>query len=86
MGKAGEPHIRPADKDDYTSIVFEPDLAKFKMTTLDNDTVALFTRRAYDIAASTAGVKVWLNGKRLPVITENSNILFVLSKLLCRQA
>ncbi|MEQ2166213.1 DNA topoisomerase 2-alpha [Goodea atripinnis] len=44
-----------------------PDLAKFNMSILDKDTVALMTRRAYDIAGSTKGVKVFFNSKRLPV-------------------
>lgn len=37
------------------------------MTTLDRDTVALLSRRAFDVAASTRGVAVYLNGKRLPI-------------------
>ena len=37
------------------------------MDVLDEDTVALLTRRAYDVAASTNGVKVYLNGKKVPV-------------------
>jgi len=37
------------------------------MTSLDKDTVALLSRRAYDVAGSTSGVKVYLNGSRLPV-------------------
>ena len=48
-------------------VSFKPDLAKFKMTHLDADTVALMTRRAYDIAGCTKGVAVHLNGTRLPV-------------------
>lgn len=67
MGRAGEYKIKPFDGDDYTCITFQPDLAKFKMQALDKDTVALLTRRAYDIAGSTKGVRVFLNGKKLPV-------------------
>lgn len=67
MGRAGESKIKPFDGDDFTCITFQPDLAKFKMQALDRDTVALLTRRAYDIAGATKGVKVILNGKRLPV-------------------
>ena len=37
------------------------------MDSLDRDTVALLSRRAFDIAASTRGVKVYLNGKLLPI-------------------
>lgn len=39
----------------------------FQMESLDADTVALLSRRAFDVAASSRGVKVFLNGKRLPV-------------------
>lgn len=37
------------------------------MEKLDADTVALLSRRAYDVAASARGVKVYLNGKRVPI-------------------
>ena len=58
MSKAEEPILKEAKEDDFTCITFQPDLAKFKMTRLDDDIVALMSRRAYDIAASTPGVKV----------------------------
>lgn len=67
MGRAGESKIKPFSGDDYTCITFQPDLSKFKMESLDRDTVALLTRRAYDIAGSTRGIKVYLNGTKLPV-------------------
>ena len=67
MGKTKEPTITDPKEEDFTAITFYPDLEKFKMQTLDKDTVDLFTRRAYDIAAATKGVKVFLNGKKLPV-------------------
>ncbi len=67
MGRSSECKLKPFDGDDYTCITFQPDLAKFKMQALDKDTVALLTRRAYDIAGSTKGVRVFLNGKKLPV-------------------
>jgi len=66
MGVAGKATIN-ASKQDYTKVIFKPDLSKFKMTHLDRDTVALMTRRAYDIAGCTKGVSVYLNGKKLPV-------------------
>ena len=69
MSKAKEPKVAEAKEADYTCVTFEPDLSKFKMEKLDKDIVDLFTRRAYDIAASSKGVKVILNGKRLPVST-----------------
>ncbi|XP_020661519.3 DNA topoisomerase 2-alpha [Pogona vitticeps] len=67
MNKAGEMKLKYFDGEDFTCITFQPDLSKFKMTTLDKDIVALMSRRAYDIAGSAKDVKVFLNGKRLPV-------------------
>lgn len=67
MTKASDPKIKDSLDSDYTKITFSPDLSKFKMESLDNDIVSLMTRRAYDVAASTRGVKVFLNGKKLPV-------------------
>ena len=67
MTKENPAVITPAKGEDFTSISFSPDLGKFGMDTLEKDTVDLFTRRAYDIAASARGVKVFLNGKKLPV-------------------
>lgn len=67
MGRADETKIKPFDGEEFTCITFQPDLSKFKMQILDKDTVALMTRRAYDVAGATKGVKVFLNGKKLPV-------------------
>lgn len=67
MGRAGDANIRSFDGEEYTCITFRPDLTKFKMSILDKDTVALMTRRAYDVAGATKGVRVFFNGKRLPV-------------------
>ena len=57
---------------DYVKITFFPDFSRFGMTGLDDDTVAIFSKRAYDIAgtmAASAGKKlaVTLNGKKLPI-------------------
>ncbi|MGH0158724.1 UNVERIFIED_CONTAM: hypothetical protein FKN15_036009 [Acipenser sinensis] len=67
MARAGDSKIRPFEGEDFTCITFQPDLPKFKMETLDRDTVALMSRRAYDIAGASKGVKVFLNGKKLPI-------------------
>ncbi len=67
MGKTQEPAIKPNKDDDFTCVTFYPDLKKFGMETLEDDTIALLAKRAYDIAASTRGVKVYLNEKRLPI-------------------
>ncbi|XP_065222595.1 DNA topoisomerase 2-like [Planococcus citri] len=66
MSKTTTPSIKDSS-DDYTKITFSPDLSKFHMDKLDDDIVALMSRRAYDVAASSRGVKVFLNGERLPV-------------------
>lgn len=67
MTKTTEPKIVEFHGEDYTKISFSPDLSKFKMEKLDDDIVALMSRRAFDIAASTRGVSVFLNGQKLPV-------------------
>lgn len=67
MTKASDPKIKESSCEDFTKVTFSPDLTKFKMDKLDDDIIALMSRRAYDVAASTRGVKVFLNGKRVPV-------------------
>lgn len=69
MSKTSEPKIKEFSGDDYTRVTFSPDLEKFKMQSLDADIVDLMSRRAYDVAASTRGVAVFLNGKKLPIKT-----------------
>lgn len=69
FGKTMDPNkavIKPATKKDFTKITFEPDLEKFGIPALDNDHVGIFTRRAYDIAATT-GCNVYVNDEKLPV-------------------
>ncbi|KAF5292892.1 hypothetical protein FQR65_LT11144 [Abscondita terminalis] len=67
MTKASEPKIKDFFGEDFTKVTFCPDLKKFKMDTLDEGIVGLMSRRAFDVAASARGVKVFLNGKRIPV-------------------
>jgi len=67
MSKTSEPKIKDFSGQEFTKITFNPDLSKFGMEKIDDDTLSLLSRRAYDIAASAKGVKVFLNGKRLPV-------------------
>ncbi|XP_078501642.1 DNA topoisomerase 2-alpha isoform X2 [Lissotriton helveticus] len=67
MSNAADAKLKYFDGDDYTCITFKPDLSKFKMDILDADIVALMSRRAYDIAGAAKGLKVFLNGKKLPV-------------------
>uniref|UniRef100_A0A670ZQ29 DNA topoisomerase 2 n=1 Tax=Pseudonaja textilis TaxID=8673 RepID=A0A670ZQ29_PSETE len=67
MTKAGETKLKHFVGEDFTCVTFQPDLSKFKMTVLDKDTVALMSRRAYDIAGTATNIRVFLNGKKLPV-------------------
>ncbi|CEF65604.1 DNA topoisomerase 2-beta [Strongyloides ratti] len=67
MTKDKEAEISKATEDDYTKVTFKPDLKKFKMKELDDDIVGLMARRAYDIAGTTPGVRVYLNGKCIPI-------------------
>ena len=65
MSVKEEPIIsRNAQRLEFTKVAFRPDLAKFHMTHLDADTVALLTKRVFDLAGVTdAKVSVKLNGK-----------------------
>ena len=67
MTKTGEPKIKDAKGKDFTCVTFKPDLERLKMESLDSDTVALLTRRAYDIAGASRGVTVILNGEKIKV-------------------
>jgi DNA topoisomerase-2 len=77
MTIAEEPVIRTCAASDmkggdYVSITFSPDLTRFKMSSLDEDTVALLSKRAFDIAGSMSGrpgkkLSVLLNGENLPI-------------------
>ncbi len=54
---------------DYTCITFKPDLKRFKMQYLEEDTVALFGKRVYDIAGANklGQLAVFLNGQRIAI-------------------
>eukprot|EP01053_Blabericola_migrator_P012266 Blabericola_migrator_1__12265@NODE_765_length_6607_cov_284_868043_g545_i0_p1_GENE_NODE_765_length_6607_cov_284_868043_g545_i0NODE_765_length_6607_cov_284_868043_g545_i0_p1_ORF_typecomplete_len1470_score322_53DNA_topoisoIV/PF00521_20/2_4e122TOPRIM_C/PF16898_5/6_7e50DNA_gyraseB/PF00204_25/6_8e38Toprim/PF01751_22/5_6e18HATPase_c/PF02518_26/6_2e09HATPase_c_3/PF13589_6/0_0021LOR/PF04525_12/0_67LOR/PF04525_12/7_1e02_NODE_765_length_6607_cov_284_868043_g545_i016186027 len=67
MGSHTDPRITETSlKADYVKISFRPDLTRFKTEGLGGDLVAIMKKRVYDIAGTT-GVKVMLNGKRLPI-------------------
>ena len=44
MSKAGEPKVKEFDGGDFTRVTFQPDLLKFNMETLDDNTIALLSR------------------------------------------
>ena len=66
-----DPKIDSYSKDDYTKITFRPDLGRFKVDVMSDDMVALFRKRAYDIAGTTPGLKVFLDGKRISFATKD---------------
>jgi len=69
MSKKSEPEIsRNDEKEEYTKIIFKPDLSKFGMERLEGDIIALMKKRVYDLAGViSSNVKVYLNGKRIRV-------------------
>lgn len=69
MGKKSDPAITKCkESENWTKVTFKPDLAKFNMTHLEDDVVALMKKRVIDMAGCLGKtVKVELNGKRVPV-------------------
>ncbi|KAG6654498.1 DNA topoisomerase 2-like isoform X1 [Carya illinoinensis] len=69
MGKKSEPAISKCkESENWTKVTFKPDLAKFNMTHLEDDVVALMKKRVIDMAGCLGkSVKVELNGSRVPV-------------------
>ena len=64
MSRKDEPEVTDTHQvEDFTCVSFRPDLKKFNMTHLDEDIVALMTKRVYDLAGVTdSRVRVKLNG------------------------
>jgi len=81
ISNAEEPILNDDYEYDSTCFTFVPDLQKFKMDKLDDDTIALLAKRAYDIAACTPDVEVFLNDKPLPNKFEDYCKLYLRSEL-----
>lgn len=81
MGKKSEPVITKCSKNEsWTKVTFKPDLNKFNMAELENDVVALMSKRVVDIAGCVRKVmhsgrklKVELNGQPILVNSEFSD-------------
>ncbi|EJD75625.1 DNA topoisomerase 2 [Loa loa] len=69
MNDVDDPIISNVDTNasDYTCVTFKPDLSKFKLSTLDEDTIEVMIRRTVDIAGTLDGVHVFLNGTKIEV-------------------
>jgi len=68
MGKCGKGKITSNSKgEEYTRITFRPDLKRFGMDTIDDDTASLLRKRVYDMAGTARDVKVFLNDDRLKI-------------------
>ncbi|CAM9664855.1 unnamed protein product, partial [Discosporangium mesarthrocarpum] len=50
MLEKGDPQIQDYDGPDFTCITFCPDWARFHMTGMESDTMALLRKRVYDVA------------------------------------
>ncbi|KAJ7630419.1 DNA topoisomerase II [Roridomyces roridus] len=69
MGVCGKAKITSNAKgDEWTKITFRPDLKRFGMDSIDEDTASLLRRRVYDLAGTVKDVKVFYNDKRISAI------------------
>ncbi|KAI0077419.1 type II DNA topoisomerase, partial [Panus rudis PR-1116 ss-1] len=68
MQKVGKAKItKNGRKEEYTKVTFKPDLKRFRMESIDEDTLALLKKRVYDLAGTVKDVKVFLNDERLKI-------------------
>lgn len=68
MTKVGKHKItKNTTKQEYTRITFRPDLKRFGMNVIDEDTVALLMKRVYDMAGTVKDIKVFLNDDRIKI-------------------
>ncbi|CAK5279846.1 unnamed protein product [Mycena citricolor] len=66
MGKCGKAKITKNGKgEEWTKITFKPDLKRFGMEAIDEDTLSLLRKRVYDMAGTVRDVKVFYNSKRI---------------------
>jgi DNA topoisomerase-2 len=67
MGKKSNPEIENCHmSENWTRVTFKPDLAKFRMTHLEHDIVALMRKRVVDMAGTLGKtMTVKLNGQKV---------------------
>ena len=70
MGTCGKAKITKNSRgEEYTRVTFKPDLKRFGMESIDEDTVSLLKKRVYDMAGTVKDIKVVLNDERVKVKT-----------------
>ena len=80
MGKCGKAKItKNGKKEEYTRVTFKPDLKRFGMDSIDEDTVSLLKKRVYDLAGTVKDIKVFLNDERLKIKTFKQYVELYLS-------
>ncbi|THU89449.1 type II DNA topoisomerase [Dendrothele bispora CBS 962.96] len=68
MGACGKAKItKNAKGEEWTRVTFKPDLKRFGMDRIDEDTAGLLRKRVYDMAGTVRNVKVLLNDERLKI-------------------
>ncbi|KAJ6573911.1 DNA topoisomerase II [Mycena vulgaris] len=66
MGTCGKAKItKNAKGEEWTRITFRPDLKRFGMDKIDEDTASLLRKRVYDMAGTVKDIKVFFNDKRI---------------------
>lgn len=66
MSTVSKPSIRSSKKN-YTRVTYQPDFERFDMSEIDSDVMGLLVKRVCDISAYNPTIKVFLNGKLIPV-------------------
>ncbi|KAF8060944.1 DNA topoisomerase II [Lyophyllum atratum] len=68
MSVCGKPKItKNARGEEWTRVTFRPDLKRFGMDSIDEDTASLLRKRVFDMAGTVKDVKVFLNDERLKI-------------------
>ncbi|TFY75740.1 hypothetical protein EWM64_g8272 [Hericium alpestre] len=68
MSKCGKAKITKNGRgEEYTKVTFKPDLKRFGMDSIDDDTVSLLKKRVFDMAGTVKDIKVYLNDERLKI-------------------
>lgn len=68
MSKMGKAKITKNGRgEEYTRVTFKPDLKRFGMDSIDEDTVALLKKRVHDLAGTVRDIKVFLNDERIKI-------------------